>query len=153
MIQEAEEEAKEWVQNPQYQGNVDKYHRSFYLEKMFLFESLMKLHPSADILARIDSIYHVTTYTNYEVLFDWCRLSISCGYLTILPSIQHFLETIGRMKFVYPLYTLLYTTPETKEFAIQVYKENRFRYQSYIDIVCVIKNRIVQMRVDKLMQL
>lgn len=43
---------------------------------MFLFESLMKLHPSADILARIDSIYHVTTYTNYEVLFDWCRLSV-----------------------------------------------------------------------------
>lgn len=32
LIQEAEEEAKEWIQNPQYQGNVDKYHRSFYLE-------------------------------------------------------------------------------------------------------------------------
>ena len=55
-------------------------------------------------LAALEHAYGLNTIGNSEVLFDWLSLAIRNGFAPSAPAVRRFLTSMGRGKFVRPLY-------------------------------------------------
>ena len=60
---------------------------------------------SAEKLAELRRLLNLDTQHNSEVQFAWLRLAIANRYEPALPQLEHFLTSMGRRKFVLPLFT------------------------------------------------
>jgi hypothetical protein len=61
--------------------------------------------------ARLDALaqaFSLNTSNNSEVMFAWLDLATRNRYDPAVPALEHFLTSVGRGKFVRPLYTTLY---------------------------------------------
>ena len=67
---------------------------------------------------------------NSEILCQWLELSIRSGYPVADASLEKFLTSVGRRKFLKPLYEALAETPEGKEKARRIYAKARPGYHS-----------------------
>jgi len=85
---------------------------------------------TAEQMAQLDETFHFTESNNDEILAVWLRLSIRHGYEAAYPRLEEFLMTVGRRKFLKPLYAELAKTPEGKDWAQRVYASARPRYHS-----------------------
>jgi aminopeptidase N len=79
-------------------------------------------------LAALDAAYRLTDATNSEIAFRWYMAGIRAGYEPVFAPLERFLVTVGRRKFVKPLFEALWAVPERREFATRVYAEARPRY-------------------------
>ena len=78
----------------------------------------------------LDTTFHLTTSGNAEILFEWLLQSIHSSYEPANSSLEHFLTTVGRRKFVKPLYAALAETANGKNKAREIYKKARQGYHS-----------------------
>jgi len=85
---------------------------------------------SADQLTRLDEDFSLTGSGNSEVLTAWLRLAISHEHRAAYPRVEEFLMSVGRRKFLKPLYEGLVKTPGGAEFAKRVYARARPRYHA-----------------------
>jgi leukotriene-A4 hydrolase len=83
---------------------------------------------SAAQLKELDQAFGLGKSTNNEVAFRFYRASVKAGYRAIRPQLNAFLMSVGRRKFVVPLYTALRKNPEDRAWAEAVYKKARERY-------------------------
>lgn len=83
---------------------------------------------SAAQLKELDQAFKLSTTGNNEVAFRFYRASVNAGYRDIRPALGSFLMSVGRQKFVVPLYTALRKNPQDKAWAEGVYKKARERY-------------------------
>jgi len=83
---------------------------------------------SAAQLKELDQAFGLGKTRNNEVAFRFYRASINAGYRDIRAPLEAFLMSVGRQKFVIPLYTSLQARPEDKAFGEAVYKKARERY-------------------------
>lgn len=81
-------------------------------------------------MKELDDAFHFTGSGNSEILFQWLLLSIRSGYTEADASLEHFLTTVGRRKFVRPLYGALAATPEGKKKALAIYAKARAGYHA-----------------------
>jgi hypothetical protein len=58
----------------------------------------------------------------------WFQITITSGYKEANPQIEKFLTSVGRRKFLTPLYKALVQTEEGKAFAAKVYQKARPGY-------------------------
>lgn len=79
-------------------------------------------------LKELDLTFGLGKSRNNEIAFRFYRASINAGYRDIRAPLEAFLMSVGRQKFVVPLYTALRAKPEDKAFADTVYKKARERY-------------------------
>ena len=73
-------------------------------------------------MAELDEAFHLTQSGNSEIAFQWLMMSIKNQYESAYPRLEEFLMTIGRRKFIKPLYEELAKTPEGKERALAIYR-------------------------------
>jgi hypothetical protein len=85
---------------------------------------------AADRMAALDDAFGLTATGNSEILFAWLRLAIRSDYEPAYPRLEEFLTSMGRRKFLKPLYTDLAATEEGKARARAIYEEARPRYHS-----------------------
>jgi leukotriene A-4 hydrolase/aminopeptidase len=79
-------------------------------------------------MAELDKAFNFTKVGNSEIAFQWLLMSIKNDYRTAIPRLEEFLMTIGRRKFVRPLYAELAKTPGGLELAKKVYAKARPGY-------------------------
>ncbi len=79
-------------------------------------------------MAELDQAFRLTQSGNSEIAFQWLMMSIRNAYEPAYPRLEEFLTTIGRRKFIKPLYEELAKTPEGKERALLVYRRARPLY-------------------------
>lgn len=79
-------------------------------------------------LKELDQAFGLSRTGNNEVAFRFYRASANAGYRDIRPAMEAFLMSVGRQKFVVPLYTALRKNPQDKAWAEGVYKKSRERY-------------------------
>jgi leukotriene A-4 hydrolase/aminopeptidase len=89
--------------------------------------SQTKLNP-ADRMRDLDKIFHLTRSGNSEIAFQWLLMSIKNRYEPAYPRLEEFLLTIGRRKFIKPLYEELAKTPAGKKRALAIYRRARPSY-------------------------
>jgi aminopeptidase N len=87
---------------------------------------LRSQHPPDMI--RLDSEFHFTESENSEILFQWLLMAVQSDYLPAYPKVAQFLKSVGRRKFLKPLYTELMKTPEGQTLAKEIYAEARSGY-------------------------
>jgi aminopeptidase N len=82
----------------------------------------------ADAMAILDDAFGFTRSGNSEILCQWLQLSIAHGYRPADAALEQFLRTVGRRKFLKPLYTALVKADHARAKAL--YAANRARYHS-----------------------
>ncbi len=83
---------------------------------------------SADRMAELDAAFNLTKTGNSEIAFQWLLMSIKNNYTAADSRLEEFLTTIGRRKFVRPLYEELAKTSEGKKRADTIYAKARPGY-------------------------
>lgn len=78
----------------------------------------------------LDQAFDLTRTGNSEILFEWLRLAILNQYAEAYPVLEEFLTSIGRLKFLIPLYREMQSTTEGREMATRFYSQARSRYHS-----------------------
>lgn len=83
---------------------------------------------TAEKMKELDRAFNLTQIGNSEIVFQWLILAIRNNYYEANKRLEDFLMSIGRRKFVRPLYMELAKTPEGKAFARKIYAKARSRY-------------------------
>jgi hypothetical protein len=78
----------------------------------------------------LDSEFDFLSTNNNEILAVWLRLGVRAGYRAVDARLEEFLMTVGRRKFLEPLYKELARTPEGLERAREIYARARPRYHA-----------------------
>jgi len=79
-------------------------------------------------LKELDAAFGLAKSGNNEVAFRFYRAAAHAGYRAIRPQMQAFLMSVGRKKFVVPLYAALRANPDDRAWAEGVYRAARKRY-------------------------
>jgi leukotriene-A4 hydrolase len=93
----------------------------------------------AERMAELDRAFNLTKVGNSEVAFQWLMMSIKNRYAPADARLEEFLVSIGRRKFVRPLFDELVKTPEGLKRAGEIYAKARPGYhpitQSTVDAI------------------
>jgi leukotriene A-4 hydrolase/aminopeptidase len=91
---------------------------------------LRQLPPSLPVLAmeELDAAHGLTTTGNNEVAFQWLLMAIRADYAAADARLEDFLVSIGRRKYIKPLYEELAKTPAGRERALAIYRRARPGY-------------------------
>ena len=84
----------------------------------------------AQKMADLDATFHFSDSGNSEILNDWFVKVIGSKYQPAYPALERFLTTVGRRKFLRPLYMELAKTPEGAEMGLRIYEKARPGYHS-----------------------
>ncbi|MBV9507910.1 MAG: M1 family metallopeptidase [Acidobacteriia bacterium] len=79
-------------------------------------------------LARLEAEFHLSRTGNAEILSQWLAMSIQAQFEPGLALLDSFLCSVGRRKFLKPLYSELLKTPEGAERARSIYRRARPGY-------------------------
>ena len=86
---------------------------------------------SASELAKLDSALNLSGTGNNEELFLWLRLAMANRYQPAVPRVEQFLSSVGRMKFVAPLFGTLWKEGDWgRTIARRIYAKTRPTYHS-----------------------
>jgi hypothetical protein len=83
-------------------------------------------------LAELDAAHQLTDRGNAEVVAQWLRMAIRGSYAPADRRLETFLTTIGRRKYVVPLYAELAKTPTGKVRARGIYAAARAFYHPIV---------------------
>ncbi|MBL9079594.1 MAG: M1 family metallopeptidase [Planctomycetes bacterium] len=86
--------------------------------------------PRTDQLAALDHAFEFTRSGNSEILAAWLVLATRHGYPAIDRRRELFLMTVGRRKFLKPIYEALLATEGGKDRALAIYRKARPRYHA-----------------------
>jgi aminopeptidase N len=98
-------------------------------ESLYLISHLPE-NTTIDQMKMLDQIFKYTSSGNAEIQCAWYTLSIRKKYQPANKQIEAFLTTVGRRKFLMPLYKELVKTPEGKNWAKKIYVNARPNYHS-----------------------
>ncbi|HWU88170.1 MAG TPA: M1 family metallopeptidase [Kofleriaceae bacterium] len=91
-------------------------------EWQLYLESVPRPAP-AEHLRALDERFALSASTNYEVLVTWLVLALRSGYHAVLPRAEEVLRSVGRMKFLRPLYLALASDPHTRADASRIFEQ------------------------------
>jgi aminopeptidase N len=83
-------------------------------------------------LAELDAAHQLTDRGNAEVVAQWLRMAVRGNYAPADRRLETFLTTIGRRKYVLPLYAELAKTPAGKVRARAIYAAARAFYHPIV---------------------
>jgi aminopeptidase N len=96
-------------------------------EWVLYLEAMPKPSPLA-VCEQLEAQYALTASKNPEVLVSWLVLACESGYAKVLPRVEELLGSIGRMKYLKPLFQALARRPETKPLARALFEKFRESY-------------------------
>jgi aminopeptidase N len=84
----------------------------------------------ADACGWLESTLGLSSRGNYEILVEWLAIAAGSDYEPAFPRLREVLTTVGRMKYLRPLYGALGRSPRTRALARAVFAEAGDRYHS-----------------------
>ncbi|CAF4118361.1 unnamed protein product, partial [Rotaria sp. Silwood2] len=87
-----------------------------------------------DYIKQLDANCDMSKYSNCEICFRWYQLCIRFKYEKPLDNIFKFLEIIGRMKFVKPLYTEFKSSWPEMMPRVQTFFDEHKKYMNLITV-------------------
>jgi hypothetical protein len=84
--------------------------------------------PTADKMQKLDAIYHLTNSGNCEIADKWFIMALKADYQPAYKKMEEFLSTVGRRKFLEPLYGEMMHTPKGTGIAKRIYSLYRKNY-------------------------
>lgn len=106
--------------------NTDKWSSHEYQQ----FLRTIKEKVTVEQMAELDTRFHFTDAGNSEILALWLEATGMHEYKPAYNSLKTFLTTVGRRKFLVPLYTALLENPNTALMGRQIYTVARKNYHA-----------------------
>jgi aminopeptidase N len=78
--------------------------------------------------AWLDETFGLTASGNAEILCDWLTIAATSGYAPAFDRISDFLGSVGRMKFLKPLYKALHENEKTRDMATKLFERHAPHY-------------------------
>lgn len=93
---------------------------------------LRNLNDSLDLkkMEELDAAFGFTNSGNSEIQCEWYQHAIASGYEKAYPNMEKFLMTVGRRKFLKPIYSELAKTQKGLEMGRQIYQKARPGYHA-----------------------
>ena len=79
-------------------------------------------------MRELDRAFSFTRTGNAEILEEWLLMAVRNRYEPAYPRLEEFLVSVGRRKYLKPLYEELAKSPEGKARALAIYKKARPGY-------------------------
>lgn len=79
-------------------------------------------------MKQLDNAFHFTTSRNSEIADLWFVMALKAGYATAYPAMEKFLSSVGRQKFLTPLYGAMMKRENGKEMAVRLYTAYKDNY-------------------------
>jgi hypothetical protein len=98
--------------------------------ELLYFLNALPVSLTAAQMAVLDKEFKFTQSGNSEIQAAWYTLAIKHKYQPAYTDIEKFLTTVGRRKFLIPLYQEMVKTPEGKAWARRIYTKARPNYHS-----------------------
>jgi len=86
--------------------------RDWSVHQWLYFIETMPADLGADRMAELDEAFEFTTQGNNEIVAAWLELAVSHGYHAADARVDRFLTSVGRNKYLQPIYRALVATPE-----------------------------------------
>jgi leukotriene A-4 hydrolase/aminopeptidase len=83
---------------------------------------------SPEKISELDQVFGFSETGNSEMLAAWLLYSVNHNYEAAYQSLEKFLESVGRRKFLVPLYEALAETGEGKAMDLKIYRRARPNY-------------------------
>lgn len=116
---------QQWLDGEIAAKDIDTSDWTFHQWKYFLDGMPEKL--SDEQLKELDSAFGLTESTNNEIAFSWLMIAVRNQYQPAYPRLEEFLTSIGRNKFLRPLYRNLVETGQ-KDLAVRIFEEAKPGY-------------------------
>jgi aminopeptidase N len=84
----------------------------------------------AQKMADLDAAFRFSQSGNAEILDAWLLKVVNSKYEPAYPALESFLMTVGRRRYIQPLYAAMAKTPEGAERALRIYEKARPGYHS-----------------------
>jgi len=123
-----ENEFRSWYKGTKAARQLDK--TSWTTHEWLHFLRMIPNEVAYTKMVELDDAFGFTTTGNSELKAVWFEKSILGGYAEAYDEIEHFLQTVGRRKFLMPLYTAFKSTPKGSEMAFRIYAKARPGYHS-----------------------
>lgn len=78
----------------------------------------------------LDRTFHLAQQGNYEILVEWLALACGNDYEPAFAKVREVLTTVGRMKYLRPLYGALGKHPRTRTLAREIFAAARDKYHA-----------------------
>lgn len=98
-------------------------------QEQYRFISTLPTAVTMEQMTELDQQFDITHIGNNEVLFAWLEQSILKKYTPAYQRLEQFLTTVGRRKFVAPLFDAMLKTDQ-KEMAMKIYEKARPSYHA-----------------------
>jgi aminopeptidase N len=126
---------EEWIHRPGIPAGADEPHSDAFehlawpLPDWTTHEWLQFLRSQASPdMARLDREFRLSESRNSEILHQWLLMSVRQGYAPGIEKVEPFLCSVGRRKFLKPLYTELMKTEDGRARARAIYAKARAGY-------------------------
>ncbi len=123
---QVETQANNWLKNDITASGIRA--KDWTTQEWLHFLTKLPTDIGADRLAELDRAFNLTKIGNSEIAFQWLMMSIRNNYAAANTRLEEFLTSIGRRKFVRPLYEELTKTPEGAARAAAIYAKARPGY-------------------------
>jgi leukotriene-A4 hydrolase len=121
-----EQQAQEWLNGQLPASKLQTANWSYHEWQHFL-RSLPTPLPK-ERMAQLDTAFHFSQSGNSEILHQWLLMAIRNDYAPAYPKLEEFLVSVGRRKFLRPLYTELVKTEAGRTRAMSIYRKARPGY-------------------------
>lgn len=119
-----------YVKNYIATGNIDKAATTSWSTHEWLrFVQQLPADITTEKMQQLDATFHFTGIGNAEIADVWYLLSINRHYSAAYPAMEKFLCSVGRRKFLTPLYKAMVNTGQ-KDMAVKIYTEARPGYHA-----------------------
>jgi leukotriene A-4 hydrolase/aminopeptidase len=107
---------------------VGKMQKFWTTQEWLRFLKKLPENLGSEKMSGLDKLFNFTKSGNSEISFQWLLMAIKNKYSAADNRLEEFLLSIGRRKFVKPLYAELAKTPEGKQRAKEIYAKARSGY-------------------------
>lgn len=126
VFSKVEQQAQQWINGQLPASSLQTAHWSYHEWQHFL-RSLRAPLPK-ERMAELDAAFHFSQTGNSEILHQWLLMAIRNDYAQAYPKLEEFLMSVGRRKFLKPLYAELVKTEAGRLRAISIYRKARPGY-------------------------
>jgi hypothetical protein len=121
-----EAEARRWLDGEAQASKIDS--RGWTTHEWLLFLRALPLPLDRERMAELDRAFHLTASKNSEITNQWLVTAIASRYEPADQRLEEFLTSMGRRKFLKPLYEALVKTPQGRARALEIYRKARPTY-------------------------
>ena len=79
-------------------------------------------------MKELDEAFALTNTGNSEIADEWFKLAIASNYLVAYPALEKFLGSVGRKKFLEPLYSEMMKTEAGRVDAKRIFETSKNNY-------------------------